>query len=170
MRTLWKHSSSERAWEPLAEAFLLFAARRMLWCREIQPHLTQGTWVLCDRFYDSTLVYQGVLGGADIEKLMKMKTLALEENEPDITLLFDLSPNTAMKRIAQRNPNCQNIADYYDSMSIKKHEKIRQAYLRLAKIFTFRIRIIKARASEAVVQQSVRQVLDDLLSRVKRPT
>jgi dTMP kinase len=141
----------------------------MLWCREIQPHLAQGSWVLCDRFYDSTLVYQGVLGGADIEKLMKMKALALEENEPDTTLLFDLSPNTAMKRIAQRTSDCQNMKDYYDSMSIEKHKKIRQAYLRLAKIFAFRIHIIKARASEAIVQQSVCQVLDDLISHIKRP-
>ncbi|MDR1267419.1 MAG: dTMP kinase [Holosporales bacterium] len=160
IRNLWKNPPAGRSWESLAEAFLLFASRRMLWCREIQPSLEQGVWVLCDRFYDSTLVYQGVLGGADIKKLMEMKMLALEEQEPDLTLLFDMSPRTALKRITKRAPICQDFILRYDNMEMKKHEHIRAGYLRLAEIFAYRFRVVKAQSPEPLVKEAVCALLE----------
>jgi dTMP kinase len=160
LRNLWKNPPSAASWDPLTESFLLFTARRILLCHVIWPRLQQGTWVLCDRFYDSTLVYQGVLGEADIEKLMQLKCLAMGDFEPDLTILFDIPTQTALKRIAVRRDIQHDGVLRYDTMALELHEKIRQAYLRLADIFSFRVKIVKARASVDVVEQTVRALLE----------
>ncbi|MDR2417240.1 MAG: dTMP kinase [Holosporales bacterium] len=160
LRNLWNNPSTTASWEPLTEALLLFAARRTLLCRIIWPHLQQGTWVLCDRFYDSTLVYQGVLGGVDIEKLMQLKYLIMEDFEPDLTLLFDMPAQLALRRISKRQDIQHDGVIRYDTMALQLHEKIRQAYLQLADIFSFRARIVKARASADIVEQAVCTLLE----------
>ncbi|MDR1910350.1 MAG: dTMP kinase [Holosporales bacterium] len=159
LRDLWKNPPCATLWDPPTEAFLLFTARRILLCRVIWPCIQQGTWVLCDRFYDSTLVYQGMLGGADIEKLMQLKYLTMGDFEPDLTLLFDVPTSTALQRLAQRKDARHDGVVRYDTMAREQHEKVRQAYLRLAEIFSFRVRLVKARASADAVAQAVQAIL-----------
>jgi dTMP kinase len=166
IRNLWKSPPSGSSWEVLSEAFLIFAARRTLLFREIWPNLKKGIWVLCDRFYDSTLIYQGILGGADIEKLMQLKYLTMGSFEPDLTLLFDMPASASLKRLKKRTDIRQDGVVYYDTMALEQHEKIRAGYLKLANIFSFRMRIIKARRPESVVEHAVCTLLKEHLQHI----
>src|SRR6185436_9204688 len=82
----------ERGPEPLAQAFLFLAARRQHVTEKIRPWLASGRIVLCDRYTDATLAYQGHAGGIDLTTIRELNMLATGGVFPDLTLLFDLDP------------------------------------------------------------------------------
>lgn len=139
----------------LTEVFLFFAARNELLKDVILPSLQNNIWVICDRFYDSTLVYQGILGEADIEDIMKIKDITMGDFEPDLTLIFDTNIETAMKRVAHRNIN----SNKYDLMESMKYQKIIEGYRKIAETFSFRSVIIKSTKTEEVVFRSIKDIL-----------
>lgn len=110
------------------ELCLVSAARSQHTREKIQPALKDGSWVLCDRYADSSRVYQKSLGGLDsviCESVIKMTTHGIQ---PDITILLDCDPKVAMQRIATRDES-QN---RYDNASLEIHDRIRRAFLDLA--------------------------------------
>lgn len=145
---------------PITEVLLFFAARSELVRQLVLPNLERGVWVICDRFYDSTLVYQGVLGQADIEKIMQIKDITIGELEPDLTLVFDLPSQKAIKRVMDRNADINK----YDLMTIEKYKKIIDGYRKIAELFSSRCVKIKAADKETVVFKQVMDALQKFFS------
>lgn len=89
-------------WDAITEALLMNAARRDHVVRTIRPALERGDWVVCDRFYDSTLVYQGAAGGVPMAILRNLIDMAVEDTRPDLTLILDIDPETGLARAGAR--------------------------------------------------------------------
>jgi dTMP kinase len=149
--------------DPLCEALLMFAARRDHFVKLISPLLKRGYFVICDRFYDSSLVYQGLLKCVSIEDIMHLKRITLGNFEPDLTIIVDVSADTAAARMAARHL----IPDEYDMMNLEKHEIIREGFRKIAEIFSFRSVLIDAEGSIntvfAKVLKAIRKKFPDLL-------
>ncbi|MDR0678505.1 MAG: dTMP kinase [Holosporaceae bacterium] len=133
--------------DPSCEALLLFAGRRDHFIKLISPWINQGYFVICDRFYDSSLVYQGILKGVPLDDIMQLKQIAIGDFEPDFTILLDASIEVSMERIATRKV----VGDEYDYMNQREHKLIRNAYHKIADIFSHRYVIINAEQSEKAV-------------------
>jgi dTMP kinase len=113
-----------------AEA-MLFAAARLDHVRHaIEPALAAGKWVVCDRFADSTRVYQGALGHVDERLIKSLERVSVGDLSPDLTLILDLPVEEGLQRRAQRRGNA--VPDRFEAEDVEFHEKLRQAYLALA--------------------------------------
>lgn len=115
-------------WSPMTEALLLFAARSDHLDRTIRPALAQGKWVLCDRFYDSTMAYQGHAGGIGADTVQRLIEISVGETHPDLTLVFDLPVEAGLARahaISGEEVRFENKGKEF-------HEQMRQAYLQIA--------------------------------------
>lgn len=144
--------------DPLCEVLLLFAARRENFIRRVLPPLEEGRWVVCDRFYDSSLVYQGILKGISGEDIMLLKRLVMGDFEPDLTIVLDMAAETSAKRLSERNSS-----DEYDGMNIERHQQIRKGFQKIAEIFSFRAALVKADGSEAAVASRIWKILEKRL-------
>lgn len=114
-------------WDPISQVLILYAARRDLVEKIIKPALNQGTWVICDRFADSTFVYQGHTQDAGIDFVRTIHKATLKDFEPDLTFFFDLSPEEGMKRARKRNTK-----DFFEEKSLAFHRKVYEGYKILA--------------------------------------
>lgn len=142
--------------DPLCETLLLFAARRDHYIKIIKPLLEQGYTVICDRFYDSTLVYQGLLKNVSIEDIMKLKQMTIGDTEPDLTIILDVDSDVSTKRLSMRNL----IQDEYDTMQKEQHDIVRKGFQNIAKIFSFRSVIINATGNEKTVFAKVIKAIE----------
>lgn len=115
--------------EPLAESMLVNAARAQHVSEKIRPALDAGRVVLCDRFVDSTLAYQGYGRGLEIGQLRKVCDIATGAIEPDLTLLLDLPVSVARARMGERPHGVDRIENENDDF----HERVRRGFLELAK-------------------------------------
>ncbi len=139
-------------WHPTTEALLFMAARYDHLETKIKPALARGEWVLCDRFYDSTYIYQGIaknVGGAWLDHLYRM---LFANTAPDLTLLLDLPPSVGLKRADKRG---NTVESRFEQMDVSFHETLREGFLTLAKTHPNRITTIDATADAATVHQSV---------------
>ncbi len=114
------------------EAMLFAAARADHVQNVISPALLRGDWVLCDRFSDSTRVYQGAEGGVAPEMLDALEHLAVAETRPDLTLILDIPAAIGLRRVRARQAATGDGPDRFDSDQVALHERRRQAYLALA--------------------------------------
>jgi dTMP kinase len=147
---------SSKGIDPVCELLLLFAARRDNFIKIISPRISEGYFVICDRFYDSTLVYQGILKGVSVEDIMRLKRISIGDFEPDLTLVLDLDADVSMGRVTERNL----IGDEYDQMSRQKHELVRDGFRKIADIFSFRAILINANGSERTVASRIWKAFD----------
>ncbi len=146
---------------PWCEAYLVLAARTQHVAQVIRPALRRGAIVVCDRFVDSTLAYQGYGRGLPVALLRKLNALATGGVSPDLTLLFDLPVGVGLARRRKGRLEETRI----DRESQRFHERVRRGFLALAKRDRGRIRVIDAgRPPEAVAEQ-VRQVVARALTR-----
>ena len=120
--------------EPLTEAFLVSAARAQHVAELIRPALEQDRLVLCDRFTDSTLAYQGYGGGLDLASLERLCDEATGGVRPDLVLLIDLPVEVARARLQERY-----VLDRVESRDAAFHERVRHGYLELAKSARHRV-------------------------------
>lgn len=154
-------SASVTKMDPLCETLLLFAARRDHYVKIIRPLLDQGYTVICDRFYDSTLVYQGVLKGVSIEDIMRLKTMTIGEAEPDLTIVLDVDPEISLQRLSSRRFATPSlIDDEYDAMRKEQHALIRQGFQKIAEIFSFRAALIGAGGNERTVFAKILKAIE----------
>jgi dTMP kinase len=116
--------------EPLAEAFLMNASRAQLVVECIAPVLKTGAIVLCDRFFDATVAYQGYGRGLDIDMLIRLSLVASQSIAPDITFLLDIDARTSHERVIARGA-----VDRVEGEDDDFHERVRQGYLDLAQRF-----------------------------------
>ena len=120
--------------EPLTETFLVNAARAQHVAEVIRPALAQDRLVLCDRFTDSTLAYQGYGGGLELASLQRLCDEATGGIQPDLVLLIDLPIEVARARLQERY-----VLDRVESRDAAFHERVRQGYLELAKSARHRV-------------------------------
>jgi dTMP kinase len=127
-------------WDATTESLLFMTARYDHIHRTIKPALARGEWVLCDRFFDSTYVYQGIAKGVDGAWLKQLYQLLYGNFGPDMTLLLDIPPEEGLKRTTARAGN----ETRFEQMDIGFHERLRAGFLALAKAEPTRIRRIDA--------------------------
>lgn len=128
-----------RPWDPLAEMALHFAARREHWSRSIQPSLDAGSWVVCDRFFDSTLAYQVGGQGAPREVWAQLRAALLGDVAPDLTLLLDLPVEAGLARAGARGET-----NRYEALGPEFHARVRQTFLDQAAAEPGRFAVIDA--------------------------
>ncbi len=120
-------------WEPVTEALLYAAARAEHVARTIRPALASNRWVLCDRFEDSSIAYQGAGRGVGIENVEQMQRLAFGDLKPALTFLLDLPVEIGLKRaLGRENGKTENVEDRFERMDIEIHETLRKTFLDLA--------------------------------------
>ena len=135
-----------------AEALLYAASRRQNLVEKIWPSIKAGHIVICDRFIDSSLAYQGGARGIGIEEVLKINLFATEGSFPELTLLFDIEPEQGLRRIAE---NKNREINRLDLERLDFHRQVRQSYLQLAKQYPNRIVIIDASmALEKVIDKT----------------
>ncbi len=142
---------------PEAEAIVFSAARIDHIDQTIAPALAAGTWVVCDRFADSTRVYQGILGGVDPGFLQLLERVTLDGLRPDLTLILDLPPAIGLARAAARRGS--QGSDRFESEEIGFHEALRQAYLDIAAAEPDRCVVVDAMQDEDEVAQAIWDVI-----------
>lgn len=123
-------------WTPMAECLLFFAARQMHVETLIKPAITSGKIVICDRFTDSTIAYQGYGHGFDISIIHQMETLTLNGFKPDLTFILDLPVEDGLARsLRQKNvaDGKENTEDRFEKLKRDFHEKLRQGFLSIAR-------------------------------------
>lgn len=144
----------------ICELLLLFAARRSHYVDLIEPLLREGYWVISDRFYDSSLVYQGLLKNVSIETIMQLKQITIGDFEPDLTFVLDLDISSSTQRIANRSLQF-DAYDEYDRMDAEEQRVIREGFRRLVDIFSWRMVLINAAGSRE-------KVLSRIVSKLSR--
>ncbi len=150
--------------EPRVEALLVFASRRQHLAEVIEPALAAGTWVLCDRFTDSSIAYQGAGRGLSLSWLDQLDQLATDGRRPDHTLLFDLSPDAARQR--GQSPKRRQQAgelDRFDASDLEFYGQVREGYLELARRERKRIRIIDSSGDVEATWSQVEAALSDIV-------
>ena len=140
------------------EALLYAASRRQHLVEKVIPSLYAGKLVICERFLDSSLAYQGVARGIGMEAIWKINEFAIESHMPDITLLLDVDVQTAMSRMADRQGK-----DRLDQESMDFRNKVHDAFGRIASMYPQRIKKIDATQSIDRVVKTMRDKLDEVL-------
>lgn len=140
IRNLLQHDSSDAEMAHRTEVLLFCASRAQIVEQVIQPALEQGTWVLCDRFTDSTLAYQGYGRGFAVEELRALNRFATGGLTPDLTLLLDIPVDESFRRIHARTAEIDRI----ERAERVFHERLRAGYLELAAAEPARFRVLSS--------------------------
>ena len=148
------------AMDPRTEALLYAASRRQHLVEKVWPALKEGKIVICDRYLDSSLAYQGGARGLGIEEVLNINLFATENTWPDLTLLFDITPEEGLKRIAS---NSNREVNRLDLEKLDFHHKVRDSFLLLAKRYPDRFVIIDASKSREEVAKAT---LEAILARL----
>ena len=150
IRRLLLEGAGER-WDAIAETLLFYAARREHVTRLITPALDRGTWVVCDRFADSTIAYQGYGRGLPLAELQALHRFALGDFAPDLTLILDLPVAEGLARAARRLGN----ADRFERLDQSFHERLRQGFHQIAAADPQRCVVIDASGDVENVHRAV---------------
>lgn len=142
---------------PETETLLMFAARREHVETVIEPALAAGAWVVCDRFTDATYAYQAGGSGVAWEKIATLEQWVHPGLEPDLTLLFDVDPETGRQRARQGKT-----ADRFEREEHAYFQRVREAYLRRARAAPGRVRVIDAGGSVSAVRQALAAIVSIL--------
>lgn len=142
------------------EALLYAAARRQHLVQKVVPALREGKAVLCDRFIDSSLAYQGYARGLGIDEVFEINRFAIQDTMPDLTFFFDLSPEIGLARI---QANRSREVNRLDLEALAFHERVRSGYLLLLDRYPERIVRVDAEAPQEDVIRFVNGVLGERL-------
>ena len=148
----------EREPRPLAELFLFLAARHQHVVDRVRPWLRAGRVVLCDRYTDATVAYQGYGRGVDPQLIRELNVQATGGVLPDLTLLFDLDPAIGVRRIAARR------LDRFEREKLAFHRRVRRGYLEIMRAEPKRVRRLDASAAPAEVEGRVRAIVEEFLT------
>ncbi|MFD1926736.1 dTMP kinase [Sporosarcina siberiensis] len=142
------------------EALLYAAARRQHLVEIVIPALNEDTIVLCDRFIDSSLAYQGYARGLGIEEVLSINQFAIGDTMPDLTLFFDIKPEDGLARISNNSGREQN---RLDNESINFHKKVYEGYQLLIERFPNRIHTTDASQSKDIVKENVWEIMSKFI-------
>jgi len=133
--------------DPIAEVFLFAASRRQHTTEIIEPALARGEVVLCDRYADSTLAYQGFGRLIDLDRLRTLNDWATDALKPDVTLLYDLPEETGVRRAVSRNASAEQDEGRFEAEDLRFHRRVREGYRALAVAEPARFALIDADAN-----------------------
>ena len=136
-----------------AESLLFAAARAQLTVEQIKPAIAKGECVICDRFTDSTIAYQGYGRGLNIKNLEIINNIATEGLTPDITFILDIDPGKASERMRAESP------DRMEAAGIDFFQKIRQGYHQIMEQFPYRCIVINAEQSQENISKEINQII-----------
>jgi dTMP kinase len=153
------HDLRNRAMRPQTEILLYSAARAQLVGEVIRPALAEGAIVLCDRYADSTLAYQGYGHGLDLDTLRRVTSFATGDLRPDLTLLFDLDPAEGLRRRQTAGVEWNRLDDY----DLAFHQRVRAGYHALAQAEPDRWMVLDAAQDRDRLQAEVRRVVVERL-------
>lgn len=165
IRNLLVTGSADR-WANMSEVLLMYAARADHWVNTIEPALASGAWVLCDRFADSTVAYQGYGRGVDLDFLKVLYKHVVGDVFPDITFVFDLDVCEGIKRANARMEGHTVVEARFEAMDMDFHKRIRAGFLEIAKNHSKRCTVLQADAHPKVIHQ---QIIDILQKRKVAP-
>ncbi len=148
--------------DPRTEALLYAASRRQHLVEKIWPALERGEIVLCDRYLDSSLAYQGGARGLGVDEVLSINMFATEGEYPDLTLLFDLEPEEGLKRIEK---NKGREVNRLDLEKLEFHKKVRDNFHALAKKYSTRYIIIDASKPLNEVEDEVYKIIKETISK-----
>ena len=155
---------------PLGEAVLFYAARESHLELAIRPALEHGTWVICDRFSDSTRAYQGAAGGLPLYVIETIDRAVVGSTLPDLTIIFDLPPELGLKRAAGRKAQstsgetAEKIPDRFETMNLAFHRSLRAEFLAIAKQEPKRCVVVDASESERRVEDKIWAIVRERFS------
>ncbi len=163
IRQIVKHHAGKT---PVADEteLLLFAASRAQHMREvIIPALQNGSYVICDRFADSTVAYQGYARGLNLDFIRTLNLFATIGRKPDLTIILDLTPEESLARRITRNEN-----DRIEAEDISFHSKVRDAFLKIASEEPNRVKIISSAGSIASVQNEIVKTVKNAIASIPK--
>lgn len=147
------------------EALLYAAARRQHLVEKVMPALDRGVIVLCDRFIDSSLAYQGHARGLSIDEVYKMNQFAIAGVMPDLTIYFDIDPALGLQRV---HSNQEREVNRLDMEELQFHEKVREGYQIIMERFRERFYIVDAaQPLDIVVDKTMRKVIEFIKERIQ---
>ncbi|MDA7946703.1 MAG: dTMP kinase [Hyphomicrobiaceae bacterium] len=153
-------SGDAKQYGQMGEAVLFCAARDDHVRDVIRPALERGDWVICDRFSDSTVAYQGAAGGVRPTLIRALNRVAVGNTRPDLTLILDLPPEAGLKRAQARNEgkaksDGDDEADRFEGMEQRFHEALRDGFLKIAAKAPDRCVVIDAQQAESAVAERI---------------
>ena len=155
IRQILLHSGTQNL-KPLSELLLYYASRHQNLCQNILPALERGQWVLCDRYADASLAYQGYGRGVDLNFIEQLNQAVIGQRRPNLTFLLDLDPAVAIARARRRNQNRVVDESRFEMESVDFFERVRQGYLTIARKDPGRFRIV---SGELAVEDAHQQIL-----------
>ena len=159
IRHTLKHSQQNHAMTAEAELLLMNASRAQLVREVIRPALAAGEIVLCDRFYDSTIAYQGYGRGLDLKLIRGVIDFAVGETRPQLTLLLEISPETSAARLALRQSGQPVARDRFEEADPSFFERVAKGYEAIAAAEPGRVKVVEAAGSLKTVSETIwRQV------------
>lgn len=159
IRGILQHDHTGEVVCPEAELLLFEASRAQLVRTVILPALHKGTWVLCDRFADSTTAYQGYGRGFDLDAIFMLNQNAMGECIPDLTFLMDIDVQAGRERLTQRNLALNTTSDRIEREAVEFHERVRAGFLALAKRWPERIKVINVKREKDVVAGEIWELM-----------
>lgn len=163
IRNILQHDAVEEPMGERTELLLFAASRAQLMKRLILPSLERGEWVLCDRFIDSTLAYQGFARGMDIGTLDRINNFAIYERKPDLTILLDLEIERGFERLEQRYADDGGSADRFEREAREFHDRVRDGYHKLAEREPERFRIVDSDRPIDTISNEIWKIVRDAL-------
>ncbi len=149
---------------PMSELLLYEAARAQHVKDVIKPFLKKGGVVLCDRFNDATIAYQGYGRKMDLALVKRLNHISSQGIKPDVTFLLDCPSDVGLKRALQRNRMLkQEKEERFEKEKLPFHQRVRKGYLAIAKKEPSRVRVIDTREGEDKVFEKIRKIVDNLL-------
>ena len=162
IRTLLLEANSE-AVDALTETLLMWAARRQHWLNAIEPALAAGTWVICDRFVDSSIAYQQYGRGIDAALIQQLHKETLQGFSPNLTLLFQITPEEGLARICKLGKRLDRI----EQEKVDFFYRVAEGYQQLAKAYNKRFVVIESNKQQDLVISDARAALAQFVQAVR---
>ena len=148
--------SKRQNWSPITESLLHISARSDHLEKIIKPNLKKGIWVICDRFRDSTIAYQGYGNGLKLNVLEIMQDSIFNKFHADLTIILDMDVNKCIRRVKKRKFGLQK----YEKMNINFHKKIRNGFLKIAEKNKKRCYVLNADENEIVINKKILEIIN----------
>ncbi len=159
IRRLLQHDEAGESPVGRAEVLLFLASRAQHVARLIEPALAAGSWVLCDRFEDSTFAYQGYGRGFDLDALRSVNAFATAGLRPDLTILLDVLPETSRSRLRARQAETSSALDRIECEADAFHTRLRDGFLELARAEPTRFVVVSSEGERQAVAADIREAV-----------
>lgn len=168
LRDLIKHFGGPNSITHESEVLMFGASRAQLMRRVVLPHLKNGGIVVCDRFADSTTVYQGNARGLNRKFIEQMHTFTLGDRWPDLTLVLDISAKTGLARNSRESGKTGQVpGDRIEAESEAFHQKVRMGFLELARQHSSRMKVVQADAPRQSVHRHIMEIVENAIKAIQ---